>query len=124
MNKKDTIFDEISDIKKEISSYIQNKLDLSKLHLAEELSRFVSNMATKIVLLNIFLFALFFLSVALGIAIGKRIESYEMGFIFVSGGYILIALLIYVFKGFFIQTPIIKSFIQLFFPNYKKYDKE
>jgi hypothetical protein len=124
MTKKDSIYDEISDIKNEISSYVQNKIDLSKLHLAEELSRFVSNMAIKIILLNFLLFVLFFLSVALGIFIGKRVDSYELGFIFVSGGYVLIGLFIYVFKQPLIQTPIIKAFIQLFFPNFNKYDKE
>ncbi|MCW3807236.1 phage holin family protein [Plebeiibacterium marinum] len=124
MDKRETISEEISDIKKEINTYINSKIDLTKLQAAEDLSRFVSGIAVKLVLFYIGLFVLLFVSMAGAFAIGSYTQSNEIGFIAVAGIYFLIAIIFYLLKGKLIQTPVIKSFIQLFFPNFSKYDKE
>lgn len=124
MDKKDGITEEFSSIKKEIESYIQNRIDLTKLHLAEDLSRFVSGFIVKTILFYIVFFVLLFISIAGAFAIGTYTNSNEIGFIVIAGIYLFIAIIFYLLKGRLIQTPIIKSFIHLFFPNYSNYDKK
>ena len=124
MSKKESISDEISEVKKEIESYVQNRIDLTKLHVAEDLSRLTSGLAVRLVLFYIAFFVLLFLSMAAAYAIGNYLNSTELGFIVVAGSHLIIGLIFYLFKGMLIQKPIIKSFIHLFFPNYSNYDKE
>ena len=124
MDKNESISEEFTSIKKEVESYVQNKIDLTKLHLAEDLSRFVSGFAIKIVLFYIGFFVLMFISIAGAFAIGSYTNSNELGFIIIAGVYFVIGLVFYMLKGKMIQTPIIKAFIHLFFPNYNNYDKE
>jgi len=124
MDKKEGITEEFTSIKKEIESYMQNKIDLTKLHMAEDLSRFVSRFAVRVVLFYIGFFVLMFISIAGAYAIGDYTNSNETGFIAIAGIYLLIGIIFYLLKGILIQTPIIKTFIHLFFPNYTNYDKE
>ncbi len=124
MDRKETISEEISDIKKEINTYFQSKLDLTKLQAAEDISRFVSGIAVKLVLFYIAMFVLIFVSMAAAFAIGTYTKSNELGFLIVAGVYVLLAIIFYLFKSYLIHTPVIKAFIQIFFQNFSKYDKE
>ncbi len=124
MDRKETISEELSDVKKEIETYFQSKLDLTKLQAAEDLSRFASGIAVKLVLFYIAMFVLIFVSMAAAFAIGTYTNSNELGFLVVAGVYVLFAFIFYLFKGILIQTPVIKAFIQIFFQNFSKYDKE
>jgi len=124
MDRKETLSDEIDDLKKEINNYIQGKIDLTKLQAAEDLSRFVSRVAIKLVLFYIAMFVLLFASMAGAYAIGTYTQSNELGFLIIAGIYFLVAIIFYLFRGKLIQTPVIKTFIQMFFQNFSKYDKE
>jgi len=124
MSAKESIKDEINEIKNELESYVQNKMDLTKLHVAEDLSRFSSNIAVRLVMFYIGFFVLLFVSMAAAFAIGNYTQSTELGFIIVGGVYFVIGLIFFFFRGILIQRPIIKSFIHLFFPNYSHYDKD
>ncbi len=124
MEKKESLSDELSDIKNEISSYVQSKIDLTKLQIAEDLSRLISSIAIKVVLFYIALFMLIFLSMAAAFAIGSYFNSNQVGFLLVAGVYFVSGIIFYLLKGILIQTPIIKAIIHLFFPNFSQYDKE
>ncbi|TLX74373.1 phage holin family protein [Labilibacter sediminis] len=123
-DKNESISEEFTSVKKEVESYIQNKIDLTKLHLAEDLSRFVSGFAVKIVLFYIGFFVLMFVSIAGAFAIGSYTDSNELGFVIVAGVYFLLGLISLMLRRSMIQKPIIKAFIHLFFPNYSHYDKK
>ncbi len=124
MDRKETLSEELSDIKNEINHYIQSKIDLTKLQAAEDLSRFVSKIAIKLVLFYIAMFVLLFASMAGAFAIGSYTQSNELGFLIIAGIYFLLAFVFYLFRGKLVQTPIIKTFVQMFFQNFSKYDKE
>lgn len=124
MERKDTFNEELLDVKNEIHTYIQNKIDLTKLQLAEDLSRFISSVAIKLVMFYISLFILIFLSMAAAFYIGTFTQSDELGFIIVAGFYMFVAVIFYLLKRTLVQRHVIKSFIQLFFPNFSRYDKK
>jgi hypothetical protein len=60
------MLDEINDIKKDVLEFIEVKLDLIRLHTAENLSRIFSNVATIAVTGYLLFLIVLFLSVAAG----------------------------------------------------------
>ena len=123
MSKKEGLSAEISDIKQEVESYIQNRIDLTKLHIAEDLSRFISSIAVRLILFYIAFFVLLFLSMAGAYYLGRLLNNTELGFVIIASFYFLVGLIFILLKGKLIQSPIIKSLIHLFFPNYNQYEK-
>lgn len=124
MDNKESISEEFSSIKSEIETYVKNKIDLTKLHLAEDLSRFVSGFIIKVVLFYIGFFVLMLISMAGAFAIGTYSNSNELGFMIIASFYFILGIIFLLVRKRLIQTPIIKAFIHLFFPNYNNYDKE
>ena len=122
MSKKEGITNEFSEVKNEVESYVQNKIDLTKLHIAEDLSRFTSGVAVRLILYYIAFFVLLFLSMAGAYYIGRLLNSTELGFVTVAGFYFLAGIIFLLFRGKLVQAPIIKAFIHLFFPNYNQYE--
>lgn len=120
---KEQVSDEINDVKDDVEEYINARIDLVKLHTAENLSRFFSGMIIKMVLFYLFFFVLLFSSLAVAIWLNEILGGKGVGFMIVAGFYLLIALLFVAFSKTLIQRPIIQSFIQLFFPTYNSYDE-
>ncbi len=123
---KEIFTKEINETKSEVEDYINAKIDLIKLHTAENLSRFVSGMITKLVLLLIIALAGLFLSMAGAIWLDNYYNNTGLGFLIMSGVYILICLIFIALRKTFVIKPIIKSFVHLFFPihpNYHDFEK-
>jgi hypothetical protein len=79
------MLDDINDLRKDILEYIEVKLDLVRLHTAENLSRIFSNVATIAVIGYLLFFIIFFISFAAGFYIGSLLDSNELGFLCVAG---------------------------------------
>lgn len=124
MSRKEKISGEFADIKQEVESYVQNRIDLTKLHVAEDLSKLTSGLAVRLLLFYIAFFVLLFLSMAGAYAIGSYTGNIVIGFISIAGFYVLVGVVLFLLKGILISRPIIKSFIHLFFPNYQNYEQE
>lgn len=124
MNKKETIFEDINEVQEEVRSYIHNSIELTKLHLAEDISKILASMVIKTVLFYIMIFVLMFVSIAGAFALGTYINSNVYGFLIMGGFYLLLAIIIYSLKRILFEAPIIKTIINLFFPNFEKYDKQ
>ena len=60
------MLDDINDLKKDVLEYIEVKLDLIRLHTAENLSRIFSNVATIAVIGYLLFFIILFISFAAG----------------------------------------------------------
>ncbi|MBR8534535.1 phage holin family protein [Carboxylicivirga sediminis] len=120
---KEHLSEEINEVKDEFEEYVNARLDLAKLHTAENLSRFFSGMLIKMGLFYLFFFVLLFISLAIAFWLNDLFEGKGVGFFIVAGFYLLIALLFYAMRKVLIQRPIIQSFVQLFFPKYTQYDE-
>jgi hypothetical protein len=121
MNER--ISDEINEVKDDFEEYANAKLDMVKLHAAENLSRFFSGMIVKMVMFYLFFFVLLFISLAIAFWLDRLLDSNGYGFFIVAGFYLIAGLLFYALRRVFVERPIIQSFVQLFFPNYSKYDE-
>lgn len=89
-----------------VKEYIETSLDLYKLNAIDITADVVSSLASRIALvLAVSLFTLF-VNIAIGLLIGNLIGGYYLGFLIVSGFYLIIAVLIYFFSNKFIKIPI------------------
>ena len=118
------MLDEINDLKKDVLEYIEVKLDLVRLHTAENLSRIFSNVATIAVIGYLLFFIILFISIAAGYFIGSLLDSNELGFLCVAGFYTLLLILFLVFRKQIVERPVIKAIVRLFFPKFEDYEKK
>ncbi|MCU4177678.1 phage holin family protein [Carboxylicivirga sp. N1Y90] len=120
---KDRLSDEVKEVKDDFEEYVKAQVDLIKLHSAQSISQFLSGFIVKTVLFYLMFFALLFLSMAVALWLGRVLDSNELGFVIVAGFYMLCGLLFLSVRKKLIEKPIIKSVIELFFPNYQNYDE-
>jgi len=118
------MLDDINDLRKDILEYIEVKLDLIRLHTAENLSRIFSNVATIAVIGYLVFFIIFFISFAAGFFIGSLLDSNELGFLCVAGFYTLLLILFLVFRKQIVERPVIKAMVRLFFPKFEEDEKK
>jgi hypothetical protein len=118
------MLDEINDIKKDVVEYIEVKLDLIRLHTAENLSRIFSNVAIIAVAGYLLFLIVMFLSFAAGYFIGSRLNSTELGFLCVAGFYFLLLILFLLYRKKIVERPVIKAVVRLFFPKFEDDEKK
>jgi len=111
------MLEEIGNIRKDIQEYIEVRLDLLKLQAAEKISKIISNTAVAIILILLLSLILFFLSFAAGYFMASVLNSNVRGFLCVAGFYLLLMLIILIFRKKIIDRPVIKSVIKIFFPK-------
>ncbi len=118
------MLDDINDLKKDVLEYIEVKLDLIRLHTAENLSRIFSNVATIAVIGYLLFFIILFISLAGGYYIGSLLDSTELGFLCVAGFYTLLLVLFLAFRKQIVERPVIKAIVRLFFPKFEDDEKK
>ena len=118
------MLDDINDLRKDILEYIEVKLDLVRLHTAENLSRIFSNVATIAVIGYLLFFIILFISFAAGFYIGSLLDSNELGFLCVAGFYTLLLILFLAFRKQIVERPVIKAMVRLFFPKFEDDEKK
>jgi hypothetical protein len=115
--------EEINNIRKDIQEYIEVKVDLIRLHLAEDLSRFSSSAVSAVILGYLLFFILLLLSFAAGYFFASLLHSNELGFLCIAGFYVLVLLIFLVLRKRIIEKPIIKSVMRLLFPKFSDNEK-
>jgi uncharacterized membrane protein YoaK (UPF0700 family) len=108
---------EMGDLKKEFEDYAKTQIDITKLHLTGELSRFLSGFLFKSAMLYLFIFVLLFLSMAAAVFIGQLLDSYVYGFAIMGGFYLIVALLVWALRKPLFERPSIKRFLHLMYPK-------
>ena len=121
---KENITRELEELRKELEEYVKVRVDLTKLHIAGELSRFFSNLMTKTVLLYLFFFVFMFFSLAAAFLLGKWMGSYALGFALMGGLFLLAALVFWLLRKRIIERPVVQHFIELMFPKFDHDEEE
>ncbi len=120
---KEQLSDELKEAKADFEEYVKAQIDFVKLHSAENISRFLSGLISKMVLFYLFFFVLLFASLAIALWLEEILNSKGLGFVIVAVFYLLLGLIFMTFRKKLIDKPIIQSIINLFFPNYTIYDE-
>jgi len=109
------MLEEINKIKNDIQDYIEVKVDLVRLQLAEKLSGIISKTASIVVISYLVFFILMFLSVAAGYFFASLLGSNELGFLCVAGLYSFLLIIFLILRKKIIEKPIIKAIVKLLF---------
>lgn len=96
---KDLLFDKIE-------SYAKTTIDLAKLNAIDKTTDVVSALATKLAVILVVSMFVLFVNIGLSLWIGSMLNEYYLGFLIVSGFYLLVAILLYSFRTQLISEPI------------------
>ena len=88
------------------SDYLETRVDLLKLKAVSKSSDMLSSIVSKLVILIIFIFGFFILNIGLSIWIGTAMGEVWYGFIIIAGFYILLGLLLIIFKSKWLKDPV------------------
>jgi len=116
--------DGLDGLKKDVMEYLEIKLDIIRLHIAENLSRVFRNTVTVIVTGYFLFLILLFLSFAAGYFIGSLLDSVEGGFLCVAAFYFLMLLIFLLFRKQIVDRPVIRAMVSLLFPKYRDDEKK
>jgi len=86
--------------------YGKTTLTLLKLNAVDKSADILSSLVQKLVLLSVVVLFLFTLSIGISLWIGELLGKSYYGFFIVTGSYLLIGLLIHIFKADFIGHPV------------------
>lgn len=92
-----------------ISKFIELKLELYELKFKEQLVVIISSFATLALIISFGLFMLFFASLALGFYLNGVLESGFLGFVIVGLIYLLICIILVVFKDKIITNHLFQA---------------
>ena len=89
-----------------VKDYTETSVELYKLNAIDVTADIVSSLASRVVLVLVFSLFTLFINIAISLLIGNLLGAYHLGFLIVSGFYLIITLLIYFFDNKFIKIPI------------------
>ena len=104
----------IEDLSEHLLQYAETRWDLALLEGTEKVSNVLSKLIVLLVTGLMGFFTFFFLSFSAGRWIGEYYNNIPLGYLVVAGIYILITLLIYIFRKNIIQSLIIHTIFKQF----------
>ncbi len=113
---------EISDILDSAKTYIDTRLEYTRLYIVEKASKLVADMVTNLTVVICFVLAFLFGTFTLALFLSDVLGSYTRGFGCVAGIYLLLAIIVYLTKDRFIEKHLINMMIRKYFE--KVADKE
>ncbi|MCS6929639.1 MAG: phage holin family protein [Saprospiraceae bacterium] len=100
-----------------LREYVQLQLEYFRLDLAERFARALAGLALAIAVGILLIFSLFMATVALALFLGARWQSLPLGFLAVSGVYLLLTALVVVFKESLLINPLLSNLVKTFLQN-------
>lgn len=104
-----------------IKEYIDNTKELTILRIVGRVSDLISGIITDVLFIIFCFFVLLFLSISLGFYFGDLFDSNSLGFLAVTGIYILFILILRIFKER-IEKNLINISIRKFFKKWNESD--
>lgn len=95
-----------------VKEYINTRVELTKLHLAEKTSLVVSQLIAVTIVVLFFLLFLIFGSIAGAWALSNWIGKPYSGFLIVAGIYLLLGIIVWVARGQLLRFPIMNAIIR------------
>lgn len=108
------IKDDLMDAEADMRSYLMRSEEYLRLKLFKIVMHHVTGIAKFVAIATGFLFALLFLSWALSIMLSETLQSTYLGFVIVGSFYVLIGILLVIFREK-LNAPILKKFSKYYF---------
>lgn len=119
-----SLLDHISGLQDSLRKYLETKLSYYGLLAFEKAARLLTAFLGNGVIIATLLIALIFLSGAGAFYIGSLLESMELGLLITGGFYLLLALVLYVFRNRIFGPYIIRSLAEVFFQEDEEADEK
>ncbi|ALJ05132.1 hypothetical protein APS56_08335 [Pseudalgibacter alginicilyticus] len=102
----ETLSTHIEAVYEKAKTYTETSIELYKLNAIDTASDVTSSLALRFVTLLVVSMFTLFVNIAISLFIGKQIGEYYLGFLIVSGFYLMLTLIIYLFGVKLVKTPI------------------
>jgi len=119
----ENILSQVQHLAEELKAYVNVRIDLVKLTVAETASKMIADTAATIISGVVFLFFLFFASVGLALFLSSVIGSSYAGFLLVAGLYLILGFLIWFLREKWIRMPVMNAIIKQLFSENGKHGK-
>ncbi len=116
-------FEKVEELVVHVKEYMNNRINTVKLNTAEKGSKLMANMITMAVSILIFGLFVLFISLALAFVIGKAIGELYWGFLIVSGFYLILGILVFVFREKLLRLPILNALLKQLFKGEDEEDQ-
>lgn len=110
-------------LNRDISKFIELKVDLFKLEFIEAFSSIFSKIITVWVSLILGIIFITFLLISLGFYLGKLLGAYHWGFLIISGIFLLFAIIFVLMRNVFLTNPLINTMIDTLFDKNNNNEK-
>lgn len=111
---EDTVKDKLTNLFEDLKEYINIKFQILSLTLGEKVARVLAVISSSVAIILFLSMFIFFASFAAAFAIGNCVGGTGYGFLIVAGFYLLLGIIIFIFKSN-IEKPLINIFIKMFF---------
>ena len=108
------IGEHLNNLSDDAKTYIESEIAYYKLDAYKKLIKATSSLLKFVINAGIVLLIFAFLSIGLGLLLGKLIGYYYVGFFIIAGIYFIILLLILIFGKPFIEKSVLKIYNQIF----------
>lgn len=108
MNEKSPV---ISELRQLITEYFDARLKLIKLETFEKIAKVTAVLFSSLVVALLGFFLLFFLSMSLGFFLGKVFDSMALGFLSVTGLYLILFMLVMFMKKDLMENFLVERII-------------
>jgi hypothetical protein len=108
-------FEKIEDLSVHIKRYVDNRIEYTKLNVAEKVSEVLGNLISGSLLFLLFLLFLVFSGVAFAFYLSEVTGKFYWGFLIVGSIYLAIGLIVWLFKKPLLQHPIMNSILNQIF---------
>jgi len=111
-NSNTDFLEEVGKLNVYAQSIINDKIELFKLKAAEESVKTISTIVNIIILSALASIIVIFLSVVSGLALGRMLEDYVLGFLLVAGFYGILLVLYLLLRKILVMNPLTKIILQ------------
>ena len=117
-------FAKAEELAEHVKEYINNRMDSVKLNAAEKSSKLAATVIASVVVAMFFISFLFFASTALAFVFSRLTGELWLGFLIVSGIYLLLGAVVWLLKDRILQLPIMNAMLKQLFTNDEDDDDE
>ena len=102
----------VESIFQHIKQYLETRWELFILNTSDRASSMISSIASILLIAVSMIFVLLFLSIGAAMWIGGSYNDYSIGFIYVGLFYLVISIVLYVFRNSLIKMPVVNRILE------------
>ena len=117
-------FAKVENMASHVREWVDNRIASAKLNVAEKVSRVISNMLARTIVLIVFVFFIGFASIALGYFLARVTGQLYWGFLIVAGIWLISGLMVWALREKMLRIPIMNRMLEQLFKNEEIADEE